>query len=156
MLNVEYSGSGDPSNRFVVLPSISLPPDVGEVDYFYIAYHHGLFDTINNTAIANFPFPLASAGIYDLHGNIIATRPLVFEFPTVAGDIGLYADLWQYFLSLIRQKEIITQSIKLSIADILNLKSMDSILINNNEYFVKNPKVNLPVQPTTSLELIRL
>lgn len=144
-------------DRDVVYPVVDLMPEAQEVETFYICYQQGLQPSMNDNGLPEILFPMGGAGCHDLHGGLIRSMALSFEYKGNDGqERGIYSVMWQYFLDYMRNREEVTIPINFTVTDLINFKYTDTILIRNVEYFIKNPHFSLPIKGFTSAELVRI
>jgi hypothetical protein len=143
-----------PQKITVPVVAISDANEVSEV--FYSAFHHGLQNTIDNVGGPVFYFPFASAANYAPNGNRISNYALSWQFANGTGDEGMQLNYWKAFLDFIKQQELVTASLRWNMADVLNYRYENTIVIRNTEYLVSNLKVSLPLPEFTEAEMIRV
>jgi hypothetical protein len=127
-------------------------------EYFYLAYYHGLTPVLNNTTSDYLEYPYLSAQPYTNTGFRLRNYSLNWlekDFVTKA-EQGLYLRRWKRFLDLVNKKESVTISIRLNMADVFAFNYRNTLIIQNNEYLIVNPKISLPLPPQIEMELLRL
>lgn len=151
-----WAGGGDHFPKRMVVPVVTLTQD--ETETFYIAYNFGIVKSINDrNSPENWSYPMAGVGCHDLYGNLKVSKSLAFEYPeTDTLDRGIYKNEWQYFLSLLQQREELTIPVGVVVTDVLGIEYTDTVVIKGVEYFIKNPHFTLPVKNYSNMELVRV
>lgn len=139
----------------MVVPLVSVAETEELQTVFYTALYHLQQFTINNVSGVNYNYPFASAAHYAPDGSKVADFPLCWEFPDTDEE-GIYELYWKIFLQFIRQFEVVTVDLHWSLADVLNYRYQNTILIRNSEYLISNLKVSLPLTNFSQAELIRV
>lgn len=85
-------------------------------------------------------YPFATNNIYDPTETIIPTADVSLLWN---GDKGLYNKYWLRWVEFLKAKKDVERVINLSLIDILNFSFKDKVLIENNQYFVKELKIVL-------------
>ena len=140
----------------VVLPVVSISDGEEAAETFYSCYYHGLQQTINDIAGANYAYPFCSASHYAPDGTRLAAYSLCWQFANVTDDDGIYVNFWKLFLEFIRQRELVTLQLQWTITDVLNYRYIDTILVRNTEYLVSQVKVQLPLPLLSEVEMLRV
>lgn len=142
--------------QMMVIPLVSITDTGGTQTTFYTAYNHFHQFTVNNVAGVNYNYPFASAAHYAPDGTQVGNYPLCWEFPEGATEVGLYEQFWKVFIDFIRQNEVVTVDLHWTLADILNYRYENTVLIRNSEYLISNLKITLPLSEFSQAELIRV
>jgi len=140
----------------VVVPLVAVSDTTDNAETFYTAFHHGLQSTINNVSAGNYNYPFGSASHYAPDGTKVGNYALCWTFANGSADEGLYSLFWQLFLNFIRQLELVTSQLQWAIADVLNYRYYDTIVIRNTEYLVSQVRVQIPLPQLTEVEMLRV
>jgi len=142
--------------QMVVLPVVSVGDSTEEQTTFYTCYNHGPQSTINDVSAPNYVYPFGSASHYAPDGTKVGNYSLSWEFAIGAADEGLYKLFFKVFLDFIKQTEVVTMGLRWTLADVLDFRYENTILVRSTEYLISRLSVSLPLAELSEAELLKV
>lgn len=118
-----------------------------------MSFYHGMRFNAGNTEA----FPYSSPHIYDPQAIKVADWGLPYQcFETDGDDVGLYQTYWKPFLDLINASEEIEITAHLPLAEYLNLRYENQLVVGGVKMFIKTLKTKIPYDKSISLVCTRM